>query len=368
MQTIDTKPALYIALDLGSTKWTLALSDGRRRRPRQRTVPAHDLPTLFAEVERARKQFELEAETRIVSCFEAGRDGFWLHRVLLERGWQNVVIDPGSIARPRKKQAKSDRLDAHKLMDCLLHHDRGESVWSVVRVPPAEVEDVRRVERERERLKRERGALRSRFFSVLAVIGVPKESRVLAVDIDSLRDATGRAVPPHARAELRRLQARLALVEEQRRELEHERDEAVREVPRVRKVYEMLVAVRGIGALSAFVLATESFGWREFDNTRQVGASVGLAPTPHLSDRTGFERGISKASRPQLRSLMVQLAWLWLRYQPDSPLSRWFVERFAGAGGRAKRIGIVALARKLYVTLWKYVTWGLVPDGMQVAA
>jgi transposase len=367
--SIDSRPPLYIAIDLGSTKWTLGFHDGQRRKPRVKTVPAHGLSELRAEAEAARRQFGYPAEYRVVSCFEAGRDGFWLHREMLSWGWDNVVVDPGSIERAPKKRAKTDRLDTATLMERLLRHDRGDrSVWSVVAVPPPEVEDVRRVERERGRLKKERSALRSAFFSCLALHGVPKDKTWLKGDIEAIRAATGRSLPRHALAELRRQRERLALVDAQLSQLEVERDEAIQEEPRIQRTYEALRAVRGIGELSAFALTVESFGWRDFDNTRQVGASIGLAPTPHRSDQTGYERGISKCSRPQLRSLMVQLSWLWLKYQPESALSQWYRRRFGDAGGRAKRVGIVALARKLYVQLWKLTTTGELPDDILVAA
>jgi transposase len=241
---------------------------------------------------------------------------------------------------------------------------RGEHVWSVVAVPAAEVEDIRRVERERERLKKERSGLCSRFWSVLALYGVLKRSKKPPVDIEKLRDAAGRPLPLRATNEVRRLRQRLDLLDEQIAELEADREEAAKHEPKIQKIYTMLASICGIGPLSAFVLATESFGWRTFANTRQVSASIGLAPTPHQSDRMQREKGISKAARPKLRSLMVQLAWLWLKYQPDSQLTRWYIERFASAGGRAKRIGIVALARKIYVALWKYVEHGELPAGL----
>jgi transposase len=197
---------------------------------------------------------------------------------------------------------------------------------------------------------------------VLALHGVGKASRTFPA-LDLVCDPSGRPLPKHALAELKRDYERYELLARQAAELAVERKGAASEKPRIRRTYEALHLLKGVGELSAFVLATESFGWRDFQNTRQVGASVGLAPTPHRSDQTGKELGINKAARPKVRSLMVQLAWLWLRHQPGSDLTRWFNNRFLPGGGRAKRVGIVALARKLYVALWKYVTHGEVPNG-----
>jgi transposase len=363
MKTNDISDVLYTAFDLGSTKWVLAFSDGRRPRPRVVTIEARNLKALAQEVSLARRKLGLPEKVPVRSCFEAGRDGFWLHRVLERQRWDNRVVDPGSLERPaKKKRAKTDRIDANQLVDRLIRHHRGEAVWSVVRVPDEDTEDVRRVERERERLKQEMGGVRSRIWSVLALYGVGRTARRLP-DLDQVRDPSDRPLPKHALAELRRAYERYELLQRQTTELQMERKQAASEKPRIRRTYEALHLLKGVGELSAFVLATESFGWREFQNTRQVSASVGLAPTPHRSDQTGWELGINKAARPKMRSLMVQLAWFWLRYQPGSDLTRWFNERFLRGGGRAKRVGIVALARKLYVALWKYVTHGEVPDG-----
>jgi transposase len=363
MKTNDNSDVLYIAFDLGSTKWVLAFSDGRRLRPRVVTIEARNLEALDQEVSLARRKLGLAAKVPVRSCFEAGRDGFWLHRVLQRQRWDNRVVDPGSLERPaKKKRAKTDRLDATQLVDRLIRHHRGEAVWSVVHVPDEATEDIRRVERERERLKHEMGAIRARIWSVLALYGVGKSSRRFPV-LDRVRDPSDRPLPKHAFAELRRAYERYELLARQAAELELERKEAAAEKPRIRRTYEALHLLKGVGELSAYVLATETFGWRDFQNTRQVSASVGLAPTPHRSDQTGRELGISKAARPKMRSLMVQLAWLWLRYQPGSALTCWFNDRFANGGGRAKRVGIVALARKLYVAFWKYVTHGEVPEG-----
>jgi transposase len=364
MQTMPLTVALYIAFDLGSTRWTIAFSDGRRAKPRVRTIQAGDVDTLFVEADGARRRLSVPSDAATISCFEAGRDGFWLHRLLEERGWKNHVIDAGSLEAPSKKRAKTDRIDADKLLDRLVRHVRGEHVWSVVAVPSAEIEDIRRVERERERLKKERSGLCSRFWSVLALYGVLKRSKKPPADVEKLCDVAGRPLPPRAANEVRRLRQRLDLLDAQIAELEADREEVTKCEPKVQKIYTMLASICGIGPLSAFVLASESFGWRTFANTRQVSASIGLAPTPHQSDRIRREKGISKAARPKLRSLMVQLAWLWLRYQPDTQLSRWYSERFASGGGRAKRIGIVALARKIYVALWKYVEHGELPAGL----
>jgi transposase len=356
--------ALYIALDLGSTKWVLAMTNGGQQKPRIRQIPARDLDRLKEEIAVARKLLKLSVTAPVRTCYEAGRDGFWLHRYLEQQGYESLVINAGSLERKQQgKRRKTDRIDAETLANRLVRYHAGEtSVWSCVHVPSAKAEDIRRVERERERIKGERSALRSRIASVLALHGIPKP-KTKVIKLDELRTPTGKPLLPHAMSEVRRLIARLELADAQNEELKAERDEAAKEDERIRQSFGMLSSLKGVGELSAFALTTESFGWRDFDNVRQVSASSGLAPTPHQSDGMRRELGISKEARPKLRSLMVQLAWLWLRYQPTSALTLWFHKRFMEAGGRAKRVGIVALARKLYVAFWKLVTSGEVPEG-----
>lgn len=360
--------ALYIAFDLGSTKWTLAMSDGVRRNPRCRDIPAGDLERLHEEVLKAKRAFRLSVEAPVRTCFEAGRDGFWLHRELLSRGFDNVVVDPGSMAQPRKRRAKTDRIDARAMLENLiLHHEGRRATWSTVHVPDAEVEDERRLERERERLTKERTALRNQIFSVLANCGVPRPKQPPR-ELDAVINYVGQPLLAGARQQLELLNERLAVVERQLAVLQQVRDKKLVEPRgRIAEAAGTLVRLRGIGNLSASSLSLEGLGWRDFKNTKQAGASTGLVPTPHISDQGSKDLGVSKAARPKLRSLLVQLAWLWLRYQPDSALTKWFMERF-GQGKRSRRIGIVALARKLYIALWKYVRWGEVPEGAVLSA
>jgi len=358
---------LYIALDLGSTKWTLALSPGGQSRPRHRDIEAGCLDVLAAEIKTACERFRLPEGAPVRSCYEAGRDGFWLHRALVARGIDNVVVDPGSITVPRKRRAKTDRLDARTLLDRLCRHHAGERAWSVVHVPTEEVEDERRMERERERLTKERTALRNQIFNVLATCGVPRPKHP-PQGLDGLVSHVGCALPPGAKHQLLRLNERLALVEQHLKTISDERTERMsKSEGRVCQTAKRLCALKGIGELSGYALALEGLGWRDFRNVKQVGASTGLVPTPFISDQSSRDLGVSKAARPKLRSLLVQLSWLWLRYQPDSALTKWYLERFATAK-RSRRIGIVAVARKLYIALWKYVTWGEVPDGAVLSA
>lgn len=360
--------ALFVSLDLGSSRWKLAFSDGRRKKPRYRDVDALDLDAFFNELERARVSLDLPADARVFSCFEAGRDGFWLHRVLVERGIENVVIDPGSLRVRSRKSAKTDRIDAGLMVRELIRIHRGEhATCSIVEVPPEEVEDLRRLGRERARLVKERGSLRSKIASLFATRGL--RFKEIPHDLETLHDATDQLLRPHTKAELRRLGRRLELVEEQIREVDRERESAVvdpDEPVGVRQVAQCLVALCGVGSLSSFELAVEALGWRQFRNTREVSAASGLAPIPHMSDGTQFDRGISKASRPRLRSLMVQLAWLWIRYQPDSQLTQWFQVRYGAGGKRSKRCGIVALARKLFVLFWKIGQGQPIPDDLRL--
>lgn len=365
MKTYDNEPALYIALDVGSTTWVLAMTDGLRKKPRVRRVDTGDLVALEREVAEGRAKLKLAADVPVRFCYEAGRDGFWLHRALCERGYSCLLIDPGSIPRTaKKKSAKTDRIDAQKLAGCLVRYWRGdESVFSVVRVPPREVEDVRTLERERKQLGDDVRRLRSRYWSVLATFGIRRPKGGKLRDPDELLDGNGQPLPGWTRERLHRTLTSIDLVERQLEELEEQSKVAVSRVPMLFLVYQMLMSMKGIGHISAFALTVEGLGWRTFANTREVGASAGLAPTPHCSDQTHREQGINKAARSSLRSLMVQLAWLWTKHQPNSALTRWFQRRWGDAGKRARKVGIVALARKLYIALWKYGTHGEVPEG-----
>lgn len=362
---------LYLALDLGWSQWQLAFTTEVSQKPRLRTVRARDLVSLKEEIRRAKERFELPPEAGVTSCFEAGRDGFWLHRCLLSIGVESRVVDSSSIeVNRRQRRAKTDRLDVIKLLVLLLRYESGEKgVWRVVRVPSVEEEDLRQLGRELESLKKERTEHRNRIRGLLAAQGVDPGSggSALRHSLDRLRLWDGSELPPVLRARLEREQQRLDFVEVQVQELEKQRREQVKKpVCRAEAQVAQMMGLRGIGIKSAWLFATEFFSWRQFRNRRQVGGLAGLAPTPYRSGGLNHEQGISKAGNPRVRSMAIEIAWGWLRWQPQSEMAQWFCTRFGKAGGRSRRVGIVALARKLLVSLWRYLETGVIPAGAEL--
>ncbi len=366
----ERKAKLYLAFELGNTKWKLAFSDGER--VRYVSVVARGLKQLREEIEKARKRFRLIEGVRVLSCYEAGRDGFWLHRYLVSEGIENRVVDSSSIeVNRRKRRAKTDRLDAGKLVEMLRRYEGGERrVWSVVRVPSMEEEDGRQLDREWEALNGERTRHRSRILSLLIQQGIyerdPSRKSFLR-DLDEMGTWEGKKLSGDLKERLVREYERLQKVEEQRKELARGREEKVEEgviegtekVKQLRKLY-------GVGKISSWMLVMELFRWRRFQNRQEVGAIAGLAPTPYDSGGGQREQGISKAGSWRVRKISVELAWAWLRFQGRSKMSRWFGERFGMGGGRMRRIGIVALARRLLVALWRYLEFGVIPEGARL--
>lgn len=357
---------LYTAMELSASKWRLALSTGGQR-VREKSIPAGDRERLLEEIHAAKKRFGLPEDVKVISCYEAGRDGFWIDRLLSELGIENVVVDAASMKVDRRaRRAKTDKIDAKRLLADLIRHHRGEKdVWKVVRVPSEEQEDRRRLHRDLERLKKEKTQHRSRIFSLLATQGVrPDNLKTFLAELDAARIWDGKPLPPALKAEIERERDRLRLVEEQIRAITKEQREQLKQAssPELAKV-EVLTKLRGIGADSAWILVMEFFGWREFKNRGEVGGAAGLGGTPYSSGSTELEQGISKAGNPLVRTRMVELAWLWIRYQPRSELSQWFLRRFARGGSRRRRVGIVAVARKLLIALWHLVEHGVVPQG-----
>jgi transposase len=367
---------LYLALELGQRSWTFGFTVGLGQRPRRRTIPARDLVRLWAEIARAKQRFGLPAEAPVVSCYEAGPDGFWLHRALTAEGIRNVVVDASSIeVNRRARRAKADALDVEKLVEMLLRYDRGERrVWHVVRVPSVADEDRRHLERERATRVQERTRLGNRIRGLLATQGVvlPLRGDVGAA-LTRVRLWDGAALPPALRARLERDWQRVGVVTAELRALAQARHALLRRGPvdageatdptevRAHQQARELSALRGVGPMLAWNLAVELFAWRQFRNRRELGAVLGLVPTPYQSGERRREQGISRAGNARLRGLAVELAWLWLRHQPASALSQWYAQRFARGGPRLRRIGIVALARKLVIALWRYVDQGVLP-------
>lgn len=375
MPTLTTRPpteTLLLALDLGNTTWKLAFGRaGAEAPPRLRTIPARNLAQLRAELATATQRLGLPPDAPVVSCYEAGRDGFWLHRALTTLGLTNLVVDSSSIDVTRRaKQAKSDRLDTTALVTKLARHVRGDrDVWSVVHVPSVEDEDRRQLHRELWMITRERTRVVNRIKGLLALHGIVLADRGLPRALPPARDLptwNGAPLPTAAQARLEREWTRLTTLRREiraliatRRALLAADDPADPTLPMVRR----LLALRAIGEVSAWLYTTEFFAWRQFRNRRQVGAAAGLCSTRRESGDRQQEHGISKAGNRYLRSLAIELAWSWLRRQPQSGLSQWYRRRFASGGARLRRIGIVALARKLLIALWRYLETGILPEG-----
>jgi len=355
---------LYVALELSDKVWRLSCGDGRHR-PSQYAVAAGDEQALLARIERARERFGLGTTAKVRSCYEAGRDGWWLHRRLRERGIDNVVVDSASIeVNRRARRAKTDRLDADKLLQLLLRYLHGEPRgWAVLREPTPEQEDQRRAHRELQRLTRERTAHTNRVSSLLILHNLRVRSSVGARTWLRWWTSQREQLAPMLREEIERELARLELVRSQIKTLEQQATRRVQagEQP----VTQQLMKLRAIGLRGAWYLDKELLGWRRFDNRREVGAAVGLVPTPHSSGERHIELGINKQGSKRTRTLSIELAWSWLRYQPTSALTHWFNERYGHAGKRSRRVGIVALARRLVIALWRYVQFGEVPAGAQ---
>jgi len=363
--------AIFVSLELSRSTWLVtSLSPGKGERMSKHSVTAGtvaELLMLFAELRR-KAEIRTGQSYPIITIQEAGLDGFWLHRVLQQNGIESHVVDPASIATPRRRRrAKTDRLDGEALLRALLAYKRGEPrVCAMVVAPSPEAEDRRRLCRERATLIAERithvnrikGLLFSQGISDYAPLRRDRRSR-----LETLRTGDGRELPSHLRTQIGRELDRIELLLEQIKAVEAERDallaarkpasEAAAPDP-----VTMLLALKGMGANFAAVLWSEAF-YRQFANRRQVAAYAGLAATPWQSGGIRHEQGVSKAGNPRLRTTMIQVAWLWIRHQPQSALTRWFKERSQQGRKRA----IVALARKLLVALWKYVTQGVVIEG-----
>jgi transposase len=364
---------LYMALELSASKWRLAFGADGTERVRQVVVDAGDLAGLSQAIERAKAKLGLAPEAAVSSVYEAGRDGFWLHRWLLAQGIDNRVIDAASVElRQGKKRRKTDRLDAALLLRKLRAWLSGDRrVFSVVRVPPEAVEGLRRLERERERLRKERDGHGSRIRSLLATEGHLRVSlaRGFPERLRQLRRWDGAPLAPALVAELEREWARLEQVRSQLSTVEAEQRRAVQEADTAPLVLvRALMRLKGIGWTSAWILVFECLGWRSFANRREVAGFAGLTPTPFDSGASRREQGIDKNGNRRVRTLLVELAWRWLRWQPDSALSRWFQQRYGSGSKRQRRIGIVALARRLLIQLWRYAAHGEVPGDVVLKA
>jgi transposase len=368
-KTNDTtnQKVLHMAFELSNRTWKLAFSDGSK--VRYVTIDARKLYQIKNAISKARKRFGLDEDLKVLSCYEAGRDGFWLHRYLLSCGIENLVVDSSSIeVNRRKRRAKTDRIDAGKLLGMLMRYHGGEKkVWSVVRVPNVEQEDGRNLGRELETLKKECTMHSNRIKGLLIqhgiVIAHPSRNRFLR-ELGNARTWDGKKLPDDFKARIEREHQRLKLVDEQIRSLKKDRKERVKSAskPCFGQVAQLMM-LKGIGTESSWDFVMEFFGWRNFRNRKEVAALAGLTPTPYDSGKSLREQGISKEGSRRIRALSVEIAWCWLRFQPQSKLSQWFNKKFAQGGKRMRRIGIVALARRLLIDLWRYLKCGTVPEG-----
>ena len=362
--------SLYLAFELSKEKWKLGFGTGLGQDPRRRTVDGGDLLALQQEIEAAKRRFGLAASVLVRSCYEAGRDGFWLHRYLLKQGIENLVVDSSSIQVDRRaRRAKTDRIDVEKLLNMLIRYHSGEeTVWRIVHVPSVEAEDMRHLHRQLSTLKVDRTRHICRIKDLLFTQGLSIPIHVGFLDSMAAARLWDRSsLPPGLYARVEREYASMCYVKQQIKELEAERDELIEtsKHPSIEKVRQ-LMRLRAIGPNSAWLFVMEFFGWRQFRNRREVGGLSGLTPTPYQSGEESREQGISKAGNRPVRAMAIEIAWCWLRYQPDSELSRWFYERFGNGSKRMRKVGIVALARKLLVALWRYLETGEIPAGAQL--
>ena len=360
------EPMLFVAFELGKKEWKLAMTSGFGVEPWVKSVPGRELRAVTRALEQGRERFGLPPATRVISCYEAGRDGFWVHRALVELGVSNRVVDSASIeVNRRARRTKTDRLDALKLVTMLVRVWAGENrVWSEIRVPTIAEEAARHVSRERAALTQDQTRLINQMRGWLATWGATLPSRRRDGWWTRVCDWAGAALPTEVQARLARADARLASLADQIAELDRQQQRAVREAA-TSSPLRQLVQLKGVGTTGASVLLDEGLVWRAFRNRRQLGGVLGFAPTRYESGELTREQGISRAGNPRLQSLSIQLAWSWVRWQPQSALTQWFLTHF-GKGKRARRIGIVALARKLVIALWRYVTADIVPAGATV--
>ena len=366
-QRNTTEATLFVAFELREKTWKLGFTTGHGQKPRERTVAARQHEHVLHEIAQAKRRFGLPETAPVVSCYEAGREGFWLHRFLQAQGITNHVVDSSAIeVNRRRRRAKSDGLDVRKLLSMLLRYTQGErQVWQVVKVPSVEAEDHRHLHRDLATFKQEWASTTTRIKGLLSSQGLRVTSLTkLPEQLEALRLWDGAPVPPGLRCRVLRvyahhtfLSAQIAAVEAERRAQLHASTDAKIDKGR------QLMLLKGIGINGAWLLVMEFFGWRAFKNRREVGGLAGFTPTPYQSGESAREQGITKSGNRHVRWMTTELAWSWLRLQPESALSVWFRERFGSGGKRLRRIGIVAVARKLLMALWRFLETGVVPEG-----
>ena len=358
---------LLLAIELGRRQWKLGFTTQRGQQIRRRTLLTEAWDRLPEEMAAAKKRLGLSPEAPVTSGYEAGRDGFWIHRYLVGMGGDNLVVDSSSIeVNRRARRAKTDALDLTKLLSMLRRQVSGETkVWRVVHIPSAQDDERRQPHRELWALKRDRTRVTNRITGLLATVGVyVRVDATLSERLDRLTQWNGKPIPGTLRARVAREWEKIALFTTQIQALERARRLELREKAdaSVALVHQLL-QLRGIGHQTAWLFVTELFAWRQFRNRRQVGGITGMVGTPYRSGLLHHEQGISKAGNKRIRSMAIQIAWGWLIHQPQSALTQWYTRRFARGGPVARKIGIVAVARRLVIDLWRYLDAGVIPEG-----
>jgi transposase len=369
-----SEQSLYAALELSKNSWLLAIQFPGRDNPSLHPIKGGDADGLMAKLDAARERLAKVSgqAPKVILCYEAGYDGFWLARFLEQRGVDCLVMDPASLQVDRRaRRAKTDRIDVEKLLHTLIAWCRGERhVCSMVVKPSGEEEDLRRSHRERDRLVRERTAHINRIKGLLfgqGIRGINVKRHYKTLAPADLVTGDGRPLPERLGCEIAREIQRLALVQEQLREIERERDLAPTPCQATERQRQQLLRLNGIGTAIAPILSREVY-YRQFANRRQVASFIGLAPSAYDSGESRRSQGISKAGNSLVRAIMIQTAWMWLKHQPQSALSQWFHQRTEGQSKRMRCVMIVALARKLAIALWRYLEYGLIPQGATLSA
>ncbi len=369
----SSEQTLHAALELSKNSWLLAIQVPGRDNPSLHPIKGGDTAVLMAKLNAARDRLTKISgqEPKVILCYEAGYDGFWLARFLEQRGIECLVMEPASLQVNRKsRRVKTDRIDVEKLLHTLIAWCRGERhVCSMVVIPSVEEEDLRRSHRERERLICERTAHINRIKGLLStqgIRGINVKRHYKTLKPADLVTGDGRSLPERLGREIAREIERLALLQVQLREIERERDLAPTPCLATERKRHQLLRLNGIGAVSASILTREVY-YRQFANRRQVASYFGMTPSAYDSGESRRSQGISKAGNRLARRVMIQTAWLWLRHQPESELSKWFNRRAEGQSRRIRCVMIVALARKLAVALWRYLETGLIPEGAVLA-
>lgn len=379
---------LYMAIELSSREWKLGFTDSISRNPRIRKLTVHAVfdvmkKELLTEIANAKKALGLPENCEVVSCYEAGRQGFWVHRCLIAMSIKNSIVEPASMLVNRKaRRAKTDRLDVVAIVKHLVRYASGDQTsCRMIRIPDIDQEDARHLSRELHELKGERTAHTNRIKGLLESQGITLHDITLnfKANLDSMQTPEGKMLCQELKTRLCREFDRIALVVEHIRELEQVQGERLKQAsqktehptdPKEKRaeIAYRLCQIKGIGTVTAWTLSLEVFGWRDIKNRRQLASLAGLVPVPYASGSTEKEQGISKSGRAELRCLMIEIAWMWLLYQPDSDLSKWYRQRFDDGTKRNRKRGIVALARKLLIALGKYVKEGEVPPGSEMCS